>query len=134
MISAGAGHDLPTTLRTQAVNNTPNLEESAATLLLRSPRLSVSLVLDLLDISDAKFREMVKQNATLSALLELRRRGELIIEEPELRACRGCDEWFIPYAGARYCSDECLKMAFIESGKRPTHPRIPRITPATAIS
>lgn len=114
--------------------NTSNLEESAATLLLRSARLSVSLVLDLLDISDAKFREMVKQNTTLSGLLELRRRGELRIVEPELKICRGCEEWFIPYAGARYCSDECLKMAFIETGKHPTRPAVPRFTTATPIS
>ena len=95
-----------------------NLEESAATLLLRSPRLSVSLVLELLDISDAEFREMIRQNSTLSALLEQRRKGELKFKEPELNACPGCGDWFIPYAAARYCSDECHKMAIIESDRR----------------
>ncbi len=97
---------------------TTNLEESAATLLLRSPRLSVSLVLELLDISDAEFRGMVRQNTTLSALLEQRRKGELTFAEPKLKACPGCGDWFIPYAAARFCSDECHKMALIESGRR----------------
>ncbi len=95
-----------------------NLEESAATLLLRSPRLSVSLVLELLDISDAEFRAMVQQNPTLSALLERRRKGELTFKDPELAACPGCGDWFIPYAAARYCSDECHKMAVIEADRR----------------
>ena len=95
-----------------------NLEESAATLLLRSPRLSVSLVLELLDISDAEFRAMVQQNSALSSLLEQRRKGELTFKEPELAACPGCGDWFIPYAAARYCSDECHKMAVIETNRR----------------
>lgn len=97
---------------------TTNLEESAATLLLRSPRLSVSLVLELLDISDAEFRGMVQQNTTLSALLEQRRKGELTFAEPKLKACPGCGDWFIPYAAARFCSDECHKMAVIEADRR----------------
>ena len=91
------------------------IQESAAALLLRSPRLSVSLVMELLDISDAEFRTMVQENAAVSKLLEQRRRGELHAAEPELRTCPGCQDWFIPYAGARCCSDECAKIARIRS-------------------
>jgi len=94
------------------------LQESAATLLLRSPRLSISLVMELLDISDAEFRNLVQDNERISALLEQRRRGELSCKEPELRTCPGCQDWFIPYAGARYCSDECTKIGQIAQSKR----------------
>jgi hypothetical protein len=88
-----------------------HLQESAAELLLRSPRLSVSLVMDVLDISDSEFRSLVQENQAISELLERRRRGELSCKEPELKTCPGCEEWFIPYASARYCSDECAKIA-----------------------
>jgi hypothetical protein len=89
------------------------IQESAAALLLRSPRFSVSLVMELLDISDAEFRTLVRENAEVSRLLEQRRRGELEATEPELRTCPACEDWFIPYGGARYCSDECAKIARI---------------------
>lgn len=97
------------------------IQESAAALLLRSPRLSVSLVLELLDISDAEFRTLVKSNDEISSLLEKRRRGELRLEEPDLRTCPACQALFIPYAGARYCSDECMRIARI--AKTPTRCR-----------
>ena len=86
------------------------LQESAISLLLRSPRLSVSLALDLLDISDRDFRQMVKQNAQIAELLEQRRNGELQPIKPEFKECPSCSEWFLPYAGARFCSDECVKI------------------------
>ena len=89
------------------------LQESAAALLLRSPRLSVSLVMELLDISDSEFRALVRENEEISELLEKRRRGELVAEEPEVRTCPGCNDWYIPYGGARFCSDECAKIADI---------------------
>jgi len=89
------------------------IQESAATLLLRSPRLSVSLVMELLDISDSEFRTLVQENEQVYQLIEKRRKGELVLEEPELRTCPGCDEWYIPYAGAKFCSDECTKIARI---------------------
>ena len=94
------------------------IQESAAALLLRSPRLSVSLVMELLDISDAEFRELVRENEEISELLEKRRRGELDTTEPDIKTCPGCGDWFIPYAGARFCSDECKKIARI--AKTPT--------------
>ena len=43
------------------------LQESAAALLLRSPRLSVSTVLELLDISDSEFRALVQEVSMLLA-------------------------------------------------------------------
>lgn len=95
------------------------LQESAAALLLRSPRFSVSQVMELLDISDSEFRELVRTNDEISALLEARRRGELTSEEPEVRICPGCKDWFIPYGGARHCSDECAKIARISRHSRP---------------
>lgn len=76
------------------------LQESAAALLLRSPRFTISQVMELLDISDAEFRELIRLNEEISSLLEARRRGELVCEEPEMRTCSGCNDWFIPYAGA----------------------------------
>lgn len=93
------------------------LQESAATLLLRSPRLSVSLVLDLLDISDAEFRNLAQDNAKISALLEKRKRGELQTEQADLKTCPVCEDLFVPYAGRRYCCDECTRIARI-SGRR----------------
>ncbi len=93
------------------------LQESAISLLLRSPRLSVSLALDLLDISDRDFRLMVKQNAQIALLLEQRKNGELQPVKPEFKECPSCTEWFLPYAGARFCSDECAKIHQLESRK-----------------
>ncbi|HEY5645751.1 MAG TPA: hypothetical protein VIS76_07415 [Pseudomonadales bacterium] len=94
------------------------IQESAAALLLRSPRLSVSLVMELLDISDAEFRLLAQTNETISELLEKRRRGELTVREPELRTCPGCQDLFIPYGGARCCSDECARIARISRNRR----------------
>jgi hypothetical protein len=97
------------------------IQESAAALLLRSPRLSVTLVMELLDISDAEFRTLVRNNAKISELLDKRRRGELTVEEPALKTCPACDGTFLPYAGARYCSDECARAARI--ARTPTRHR-----------
>ncbi len=94
------------------------LRESAAVLLLRSPRLSVSQVMELLDISDAEFRTLIQDNEQVSTLLDKRRRGELTMDEPGLRTCPACEGLFLPYAGARYCSDECARISLI--AKTPT--------------
>ncbi|MCZ6644169.1 MAG: hypothetical protein O7F71_21550 [Gammaproteobacteria bacterium] len=102
------------------MRNTVQLQESAISLLLRSPRLSVSLALDLLDISDRDFRVMVKQNTQIAELLEQRRNGELKPIKPEFKECPSCSEWFLPYAGARFCSDECVKIHRLESRKAGT--------------
>jgi hypothetical protein len=91
------------------------LQESAAALLLRSPRISVSTVLELLDISDSEFRTLVQDNRQISELLEKRKRGELTAEKPETRNCPVCEDLFTPYAGRRYCSDECTRIALISN-------------------
>lgn len=94
------------------------LQESAAALLLRSPRFTVTRVMELLDISDAEFRALVQSNPRVSELLEKRRRGELEVQEPELRTCPGCQDLFIPYGGARCCSDECTRITRLSGGRR----------------
>ncbi len=83
------------------------LEEAAAALLLRSPRLSVSRILDLLDVSDAEFRAMCARNDRIRDLLEARRVGTLVAEPADIATCPACGDWFVPYGGARCCSDEC---------------------------
>ena len=93
------------------------LQESAAALLLRSPRLSVSTVLELLDISDSEFRTLVQDNRQISELLEKRKRGELTTEKPETKNCPVCEDLFTPYAGSRYCSDECTRIARISNAR-----------------
>ena len=81
------------------------LQESAAALLLRSPRLSVSLGMELLDISDAEFRALAKDNERISDLLDKRKRGELKTQEPGLKTCpaEGMTSSMMPARGAR-CS------------------------------
>jgi hypothetical protein len=83
------------------------LEEEAIALLLRSPRLDVGTIVDLLDVSDAEFRDMVKHNARIAALMEERRAGTLAAPAVEPLQCPACDDWFVPYAAARFCSDAC---------------------------
>ena len=86
----------------------PSLEEQAVSLLLRSPRLSLSTILDLLDLGDSDLREMAQRNPRIEELLLARRSGKL--PEPRKRdlvACAGCGELFVPYAGRTVCSDTC---------------------------
>jgi len=83
------------------------LEEEAIALLLRSPRLEVGTIIDLLDVSDLAFREMVKRNERIATLLEERRAGALVAPVVEPAQCPACDDWFVPYAAARFCSDAC---------------------------
>ncbi len=90
------------------------LTEAAATLLLRSPALTLSQILELLDIGDAEFREMSHSNERIAELLSMRRNGTLVRSEPQARHCSGCGDLFVPYAGARHCSDECRAIARLE--------------------
>lgn len=83
------------------------LEEEAIALLLRSPRLEVSTIINLLDVGDRAFREMVKRNERIAGLLEERRTGALEAPQSEPAQCPVCDDWFVPYAAARFCSDGC---------------------------
>jgi len=97
------------------LNTKPDIETRACALLLRSPHLSITQVLDLMDISDAEFREMIKGNETIATLLEQRRNGALEPMEPSLTECPACSDWFVPYGSARYCSDECAKVSLIRN-------------------
>jgi hypothetical protein len=91
------------------------LEEEAIALLLRSPRLEVGTIIDLLDVSDAAFREMVKHNVHIAALLEERRAGSLPLPSAEPAQCPACDDWFVPYASARFCSDACRDIGRLQA-------------------
>ena len=94
------------------------LEEQAIQLLLRSPRLEVTTIIDLMDVSDAEFRDMVRRNARIAELLTARVDGTLPAREVEPTQCPSCDDWFVPYAAARFCSDACRTVALINSTKR----------------
>jgi hypothetical protein len=97
------------------LNTKHDIEAQACALLLRSPHLTVSQILELMDVSDAEFREMLKGNSTIATLLEQRRDGELEPMEPSLTECPACNDWFVPYGSARYCSDECAKVSLIRN-------------------
>ena len=85
----------------------------AAGLLLRSPRWTVSQVLELLDIGDAEFREMVTGNRFLADILERRRRHCIDIHE---RQCQACGETFLTATFRTYCgAPACRAVARIES-------------------
>lgn len=86
------------------------LEEEAIELLLRSPRLTVGTIIDLLDVSDREFRSMAQRNPRIADLLAQRRDGTLSHRDAEPTRCPACDEWFVPYASARFCSDSCRKV------------------------
>ena len=84
----------------------------AAGLLLRSPRWTVTEVLDLLDIGDAEFREMVLDNHTLANILERRKAHCNDIQE---RQCRACGEAFLTATFRNYCgAPACRAVARIE--------------------
>ena len=92
-----------------------HLEEQACKLLLRSPRLSISQVLELMDISDAEFRAMLKRNTEIATLIEQRKHGHLVSPRSESKECPICHDLFEPYASARYCSDACAQTAHLRT-------------------
>jgi hypothetical protein len=94
------------------------LEEEAIALLLRSPRLEVGTIIDLLDVSDLAFREMVKRNARIASLMQERRAGALPVPTAEPAQCPACEDWFVPYASARFCSDACRDIGRIAAAQR----------------
>ena len=96
-----------------------NVEENAVELLLRSPRLEIGTILELLELGDREFREMATRNQRIKDLLEARRLGELKPVEVEPTQCPVCSEWFMPYASERFCSDPCKTAARI-------HPSSPK--------
>ena len=84
----------------------------AVGLLLRSPRWTVTEVLDLLDIGDAEFREMVLDNRGLAAILERRKQHCADVHE---RQCRACGEAFRTATFRNYCgAPSCRAVARIE--------------------
>jgi hypothetical protein len=89
------------------VRSSVTLEEQALSLLLRSPRLSLSQILELLDVGDAEFRAIAARNNSVANLLEARKEGTLQSEAPAARRCPSCTDWFVPYGSARFCSDPC---------------------------
>lgn len=95
-----------------------SLEEEAIALLLRSPRLDVGTIIDLLEVSDREFRDMVKRNDRIAALMTERREGTLTPPEAEPTQCPSCDEWFLPYASARFCSDSCRTLGLLTQRTR----------------
>ncbi len=99
------------------------LEEEAITLLLRSPRLTVAQIVDLLGVSDAAFRDMTRRNERIKELLAERRAGTLEPRQIEPVQCPACDEWFLPYAAARFCSDPCRVIGRITEQSRRKQPR-----------
>jgi len=72
-----------------------------------------------MDVSDAEFREMLKCNTAIATLLKQRRDGELEPIEPNLTECPSCNDWFVPYGSARFCSDECAKVNLIRNAPGP---------------
>ena len=90
-----------------SVRSFVTLEEQALSLLLRSPRLSLSQILELLDVGDAEFRAIALRNNSVANLLEARKEGTLQSEAPAPRQCPSCTDWFVPYGAARFCSDPC---------------------------
>ncbi|MFK7912696.1 MAG: hypothetical protein AB8B93_02175 [Pseudomonadales bacterium] len=111
-----------------SASDSMELEEQAAALLLRSPNLSVSDVMELLDLGDAQFKKIAERNPAVARLLEARRQGELgelcqrRDQALELRICLTCAEEYMPYAGSRYCSDTCARLALIRSRTGPKAP------------
>lgn len=84
----------------------------AAGLLLRSPCWTVSEVLELLDIGDAEFREMVLGDRRLADILDRRRRHCVDVHE---RQCRACGEAFLTATFRNYCgAPACRAVARIE--------------------
>lgn len=105
----------------------PDLREDAQALalLLRSPRLTVSQVLELLDLGDREFRLLCQEHPHIQHLLDLRRRGELKEKPCQERLCPTCDERYQPYGGARFCSDTCARLAKVQT-RIPQRAIVPR--------
>ena len=96
-------------------------DETAVALLLRSTRLEIGQIMELMDIGDREFREMACRNQTIARRLEERRLGTLRELKSEPRACKACGEWFLPYGSDRYCSDGCKRTAQLSACRRRAH-------------
>jgi hypothetical protein len=80
----------------------PDPTAEAATLLLRSPRWSVSEVMELLEIGDVEFRHLIEADARLARILEARKSGDAfngIVERP----CIVCGDVFTTATYRDHC-------------------------------
>ena len=93
------------------------LERTACKLLLRSPRLTISQILELLEIGDREFRELMKTDQEISRLINLRQSGELKRHSTKVIECSVCQELFAPYGSRPFCSDQCAKTASLSEKK-----------------
>ena len=101
-----------------ALNSTEDAAQ-ALMLLLRSPRLSLSTIMELLEIGDREFRELSATNEQVARLLQARRDGTLVDRPvPDVLRCEGCGELYVPYAGRKVCSDTCAKICQIRGREK----------------
>ncbi len=104
--------------RNHTDGETKRNDETAVALLLRSPHLDVGQIMELMDIGDREFREMVGRNETIARRLEERRLGTLREPKSDPRPCKACGEWFLPYGSDRFCSDGCKRTAQVTACRR----------------
>ena len=89
----------------------------AVTLLLRSPRWSVSDVMELLEIGDAEFRQLVEQSAKLARVLRERKEDRAFNGLTD-RQCKACGETFRTATFRAYCgAPACRKVERIERAR-----------------
>lgn len=98
-------------MSTPASEPGPDPVAEAATLLLRSPRWSVSDVLELLEIGDTEFRRLVEADALLARVLEARQNGVVFNGVVE-RQCSVCGEVFSTATFRDHCgAPRCLQVS-----------------------
>ncbi len=76
----------------------------AATLLLRSPRWSVTRVMELLEIGDAEFRDLIAADTRLARVLAARK-AEISFNGVVERQCAVCGETFATGTFRNHCGD-----------------------------
>lgn len=82
----------------------------AATLLLKSPRWSVTRVMELLEIGDAEFRDLVAADAKLARVLAARKSTQFFNGVVE-RQCTVCGEPFSTATFRNHCGDAaCIRV------------------------
>ena len=81
---------------------TSDTTTEAASLLLRSSRWSVSAVMDLLEIGDLEFREMLRTSAPLAEIVRRRQADEGHSEVYD-RQCRVCGELYATATFRTHC-------------------------------
>ncbi len=95
--------------RSEVIAEDPTAE--AATLLLRSPRWSVSDVMELLEVGDLEFRRLVEANTRLARVLEARKAGDEFNAVVE-RQCSVCGEPFSTATFRDHCgAASCMRVS-----------------------